>query len=188
MNELLGFIVLTMPLFFFVIWVPVSIALAYFFSRNFIKKSFSLKIIGGLLIFLFFLLFPISDEIAGRIYFNQICKTEGDVKVYKTISLPAEYWNEDGSPNFYDPSNGNFTLPENKFYNAKAKDVSHLFGVEELHTFIFDINTNYLLGEKSWFLYWGGYIRRNFTPHNTANSCGGDWDEFIEKQFSRNNS
>ena len=152
-------------------------------GKKFIKKSLSLKIIGGMVVFLVALPLPIADEIAGRIYFNHLCETEAGVKVYQTIELPAEYWDEDGRPLFYDENNGNFTLPSEKFYKVKSKKAVRQFGVQERRTFILDINTQKIIGEKPWFLYWGGYIRKNFTPHNNANSCGGDWDEFVEKQF-----
>ena len=102
MKQLLGFAVLTGPLFLIVLWVPVCLALAFLVGKKVIKKSLPLKITGGLAVFLIMLLFPVSDEIAGRIYFNHLCETEAGVKVYQTIELPAEYWDKDGKPNFYD--------------------------------------------------------------------------------------
>ena len=183
MKQLLGFVVLTGPLFLIVIWVPVCIALAVLVAKKLIKTSLLLKITGGLAVFLVMLLLPVSDEIAGRIYFHHLCETEAGVKVYQQIELPAEYWDEDGKPKFYNENNGNFTLPSEKFYKVKSKEVVRRFAIQEHRTFILDINTQKIIGEKPWLLYWGGYIRRNFTPHNDANSCGGDWNEFVEKQF-----
>jgi len=52
-------------------------------------------------LFLVALLLPVSDEIAGRIYFNYLCKTQAGAKVYQTIKLPAEYWDETGKARFY---------------------------------------------------------------------------------------
>ena len=185
MIQLLGLAVLTGPLFLIVLWVAVCLTLAFLVGKKFIKKSLSLKITGGLTVFLIMLLFPVSDEIAGRIFFNHLCETEAGVKVYQTIELPAEYWDKDGKPNFYDESSGNFTLPSGKFYKVYSKKVNRRFGVQERRTFILDIHTQKIIGEKPWFLYWGGYIKRNLTPHNSATSCGGDWNEFVEKQFKQ---
>ena len=51
MNELLGFVVLTGPLFLIVLWVPVCIVMAFLVGKKFIKKSLTLKIAGGLAFF-----------------------------------------------------------------------------------------------------------------------------------------
>lgn len=185
MKQLLGLAVLTGPLFLIVLWVPVCIALGFLVGKKLVKKSLTLKNIGGVTVFLIMLLLPVSDEIAGRIYFNHLCETEAGVKVYQTIELPAEYWDEDGSPRFYDERNGNFTLPSKKFYKVDSKKVIRRFGVQERRAFILDTNTNEILGEKLLFRYWGWYILKNFTPHNSAIRCGGDWDEFVDKQFTQ---
>lgn len=184
MKQLLGFAVLTGPLFLIVLWVPVCIILGIFVGRKLIKKSWPFKIAGGLVVFLVFLALPVADEIAGRIYFNHLCETEAGIKVYQTIELPAEYWDEDGKPKFYDESNGNFTLPQGKFYKVESKKTTHLFGVKEHRAFLLEINTKEVLSEDPLFRYWGGFISRNFTPNNNAISCGQDWDEFVEKQFT----
>jgi len=98
MKQLLGFAVLTGPLFLIVLWVPVCIGIAFWVGRKVINRSLPFKITGGLAVFLIILVLPVSDEIAGRIYFNHLCKTEAGVKVYRIIELPAEYWDEDGKP------------------------------------------------------------------------------------------
>jgi len=184
MKQLLGFAVLTGPLFLIVLWVPVCIALAFLVGKKFIKKSLPLKITGGGVVFLIMLLFPVSDEIAGRIYFNHLCETEAGVKVYQTIELPAEYWDKDGKPKFYDENTGNFTLPKGKFYKVDSKKKTRLFGIEEHRSFVLEINTQEILSEDLLFRYWGGFISKNLTPNNTAISCGQDWDVFVEKQFT----
>ncbi len=185
MKQFFGFAVLTGPLFLIVIWVPVCIALAFLVGKKFIKKSLPLKITGGLAVFLTILLLPISDEIAGRIYFNHLCETEGGVKVYQTIELPAEYWDEDGRPKFYD---GN-TLPEKEYFQAGVKAVAveklQAFGIQEFGTVFRKEINDYKQSEVIGFRYWGGWLIRNFSPHNTAMSCGGgkSYDELVEKQF-----
>lgn len=99
--------------------------------------------------------------------------------------MPDKYWNDDGSPTFYDKNNGNFTLPPEKFYKVHSEKVSHKFDVKESRTYILDLNINEVIGKKSWIRYGGGFIRKNFTPHNSATSCGGRWNEFVSKQFTQ---
>ena len=183
MKQLLGFAVLTGPLFLIVPWTVVCLVLAFFIGKNIAKRSLPIGITVAVLLFAVVLPLPIADEIAGRIYFNRLCEKEAGVKVYKTIELPAEYWDEDGKPKFYDENTGNFTLPSEKFYKVDSKKGNRRFGVQERRTFILNINTNKIIGEKLLFRYWGGYILKNFTPHNSAMRCGSDWHEFVEKQF-----
>ena len=132
-----------------------------------------------------FILIPTGDWIAGRIYFNHLCETEAGVKVYQTIELPDEYWNEDGTPKFYDENNGHFTLPAEKFYTVESKTINHLFGIKEHRAFILDINTHKIIGEKPRFQYWGGYILGNLPPNNVSIGCGSNWSEFVKKQFTQ---
>lgn len=102
MQELLGFIVLTSPLFLVVLWIPIYLLLVISVGRKAIKKSLPLKIAGGVTAFLIARHLPVGDEIAGRIYFNHLCETEAGVKVYQPVELPAEYWDEGGKPLFMD--------------------------------------------------------------------------------------
>lgn len=98
MNGLLGFAVLTGPLWLILILLPVSIWIAVKVAKRF--KQRSAKLTGGLGIFLLVFFLPFSDEIAGRIYFNYLCAAEAGVKVYQTVELPAEYWDERGRAKF----------------------------------------------------------------------------------------
>lgn len=185
MEQLLGFAVLTGPLFLIVIWVPVCIVIAFLVGKKLIKKTLPLKITGGFAVFLIALLLPVSDEIAGRIYLNHLCETEAGVKVYQTIELPAEYWDEDGKPKFYD---GN-TLPEEEYakagVTAEAVEKLKAFGIQEFGTVFKKEIDGSRQSEVVGFRYWGGWVIRNFSPHNTAISCGGgkSYDELVEKQF-----
>lgn len=110
LNELLGFAVLTGPLWLILILLPVSIWIAIKVARR-IKPGVT-RIAGGVGIFLLLFALPFGDEIAGRIYLSYLCATEAGVKVHQTVELPAEYWEADGKPKFYDERNGNFNLPQ----------------------------------------------------------------------------
>jgi hypothetical protein len=168
MRELLGFIVLSSPLFLVVIWVPVCLFLAISVGRNGIKKSLPLKIAGGVTVFLLAILLPVSDEIAGRIYFNHLCETEAGMRVYHPIELPAEYWDENGSPKFL-----NFDYSKIEGIQAGWADDKKIpiFSIDESHWNVSDVKDNKLIGEIVTYSYWGGLIKRNFSPHNTAQSC-----------------
>lgn len=41
---------------------------------------------------------------------QEMCEKDGGIKVYKTIGLPADKFNEWGQPNFYKPANGKNAL------------------------------------------------------------------------------
>lgn len=185
MKQLLGFAVLTGPLFLIVPWVAGCLIVSIWVGQKNAKKSRLRGFIIGITILVISLPLPFVDEIAGSIYFNHLCETEAGVKVYQTIELPAEYWDEDGKPNFYD---GN-TLPDKEFIDAgvKARAVEELkvFGIQKFGTVFSDKNNDYEISEVLGFRYWGGWLVRNFSPHNTAISCGGGkaYDELVEKQF-----
>src|ERR1039457_1543473 len=49
---------------------------------------------------LIFIIIPTAYSIAGDIYFDHLCSTEAGVKIYQTVELPAEYWDEKGNPKF----------------------------------------------------------------------------------------
>jgi hypothetical protein len=173
MKQILGFAVLTGPLFLIVLWVPVCLVLAFLVGKKFIKKSLTLKITGGFAVFLIALLLPVSDEIAGRIYFNHLCETEAGVKVYQTIELPAEYWDEGGKPKFL-KSNADLDKSVIEGFEAGwAKDIKFAYSsMDESHAVLTDVRNSKILGEVVTYIYWGGWLIRNFSPHNTGQSCG----------------
>lgn len=179
MGTFLGFIVLTGPLFLIVLWGPVCLVLAVLVGRKFIKKSLPLKIAGGLAVFLIALLLPVSDEIAGRIYFNHLCETEAGVKVYRTIELPAEYWDKGGEPKFYVNWDDGLGTKYPLIYSHGT--FSSLFHIENAGYKFIEKRSSKMLGEVVNFRYFGGWLLRNFSPHNTGNSC--DLNEKIIKDI-----
>lgn len=176
MKELLGFIVLTSPLFLIVLWVPVCLVLAILVGRKFIKKSLSLKITGGVAVFLITLLLPVSDEIAGRIYFNHLCETEAGVKVYKTIELPAEYWDKDGNPLFMN-SRGvlNMKMLGDRFeWKRQINPYINNFAlrINNYQRMLYDKQSQKVLGEENSFSRGFGWILNNFSPApNKGEGC-----------------
>ena len=100
MKELLGFMVLTGPLWVILVLLTVAIWLAGKATKR--VQGPSKKTGIKILVFLTLLLFLLGDEMVGRIYLNYLCATEAGVKIYETVELPSEYWDERGEPTFFD--------------------------------------------------------------------------------------
>lgn len=183
-NELLGFAVLTGPLWLILILLPVSIWIALKLVKRF--KQRSTRIAGGVGIFLLVFLVPFSDEIAGRIYLSHLCATEAGVKVYQTVELPAEYWDEGGRAKF-------FNQYGNLDHDLWVKVLDESGGHVERYSSVFSIDkdtspvkqrtSQMMLAEVTTFRYWGGWMRQNLSPSNTANSCAFISDSNFSRSF-----
>jgi len=181
-DTLLGFAVLTGPLWLILILLPVSIWIAVKIAKQF--KPGVTRFVGGVGILLLLFALPFGDEIAGRLYFNHLCATEAGVKVYQTVELPAEYWDEVGAPKYFNK----YGYLEHDFWVKKLDESDghvgrypSVFSIDKDISPVKERTSQKLLAEVTTFRYWGGWIRRNFSPHNTANSC-----EFIaDPNFSR---
>lgn len=116
---------------------------------------------GGAGVFLLLFALPFGDEIAGRIYLAHLCATEAGVKVYQTVELPSEYWDELGKPKFYDEKNGNFHLTE---YGTdfKTEKYPSIFPIEIFRFWYFEKQNGKILGEIIHFHYLGGWITSRF--------------------------
>ena len=169
MDTLLGLVVLTSPLFLIIAWLPISIWL----TRKLVKwigfKNGAVRLAAGLFGFVLVFMLPFADEIAGRVYFNHLCATEAGVKVYKTVELPAEYWDEKGKPKFYVDWDSHLGKKYPLLY--KAGTYSSVLYIDNAGYKFVDKQSGQVLGEAVDFRYWGGWIARNFSPHNTATSC-----------------
>lgn len=172
MNELLGFAVLTGPLWLILILLPVFIWIAIKFSKH-IKPGVTRTASGVGIFFLLFAL-PFGDEIAGRIYFNYLCATEADVKVYKTVELPAEYWDEQGRAKFFNQYgylDHDFWVKKLDESGGRVERYSSVFAIDKHTSPVKERSSQRVLADVTTFLYWGGWMRRNLSPNNTANSC-----------------
>lgn len=193
-DTLLGFAVLTGPLWLILILLPVSIWIAVKLAKRF--KQRSTKLAGGVGIFLLVFAVPFADEIAGYLYFNYLCATEAGVKVYKTVELPAEYWDEQGRARFL-KQNGDLdkSILGNRFSEpAVKKPYSDVFGIDEHHQQFVDNSTHQTLGEVITFMHWGGWISRNLNPGSPSavrckNLRGNKfWSDFHSSLFKQSNS
>ncbi len=181
-KTLLGFVVLTGPLWLILILLPVSLWIAVKVAKRF--KSAAVRLAGGVIIFLLLFFLPFADEIAGRIYFNYLCTTEGGVKVYQRVELPAEYWGKQGRSKLFNKNgylNHDFWVKELDESGGKVKRYSTIFAIDKDTYPIKERISQNVLAEVTTFRYWGGWIRRNLSLNNVADSC-----KFInDKNFSR---
>lgn len=134
---------------------------------------------------LIFVLIPTADSILGHLYFNHLCSTEAGVKVYQTVELPAEYWDENGKPKFFNQyGNLQRDLWINKLDEppGRVEPYSTVFAIDKDTSFVKERTSQKVLAEVTTFRYWGGWFAQSFTPHNSAASC-----EFVTGQnFGRN--
>jgi hypothetical protein len=188
LNELLGFAVLTGPLWLILILLPIAIWVAVKVAKRF--KRGSAKIGIGLLVFLLVFLVPFGDEIAGRIYFSHLCATEAGTKVYRAVELPAEYWDEQGKPKYL-AANGfvDMKLLPNRFgwHNVDDQYIDSVIKIEKRRWQLMDKETQTVLGERITYMRHLGWINRFSPAPNIGEGCrdlGGEFnrDELIRKE------
>ena len=171
-NGLLGLAVLSSPLWLFLIVIPFTTWVVIKLAKHFKGVSARIGVSVGVFMLVFFTLF--GDEIIGKLYFEHLCETEAGVDFYKAVELPAEYWDEQGNPKFLN-SYGN---PDHELW-VKTIDrsirtiesYSSVFSIDKDISVIKEKTTQKVLAKFTTFRYWGGWIRRNFSLNNTANSC-----------------
>ncbi len=186
LNELLGFAVLTGPLWLILILLPVCIWIAVKISKRF--KPGVTRIAGGVGIFLLLFALPFGDEIAGGIYFNYLCATQAGVKVYQTVELPAEYWDGGGKPKYLG-ANGfvDMKLLPNRFewHNVDEPYVDSVIKIEKWRWELVDKETKNVLGEKITFVRHYGWLNQ-FSPASTVGvSCRDLGGESNREELSR---
>lgn len=179
MEQFIGFLVLLGPLVFVVLWLPLCLWIARKVAKRFTGGA---RWASGVAAFFVVLLLPFADSIAGRIYLNHLCRTEAGVKVYQTVELPAEYWDGLGKPRFYvnryDHEKMRYIFPDKRMvdgpqfkYTWVTRPYNEVFHIDEDVLQIIEREKGATLGEYFLFRYWGGWLARNFSTHNTATSC-----------------
>lgn len=182
MDELMGFIVLSGPILFILIFLILSVFIAIKFS----KKGGKEKRFGrGGVIFLLVFFSIFIDEFIGRMYLNTLCVTSAGSKVFNTVELSAEYWDKNNKLNIFN-KHGNlkreFWLSNISRGKGSVKKYSSIFSIDKSVSKIIFSDGGALLAEITTFRFWGGWLRRNFSLANGANSCG-----FIHKEnFGKN--
>jgi len=166
-NQLMGVVVLTSPMWLMILLFIAAVWIGSKASERF--RSRAARTAAGCAVAGLVLIAPFGDEILGHVYFQYLCATAAGVKVYRTVELPKDYWDATGKPTFYDERNGNFVL---KNYRIEYADGSYsrFFHIDNAGYARID-GSGQKLGEVVDFSYWGGWVRRNLTPHDTANAC-----------------
>jgi hypothetical protein len=183
-NELLGFAVLTGPLWLILILLAAATWISVKVAKRF--KSLGAKFGIALLVFVLFFLMSFGDEIVGRIYLNRLCASDAGVKVYKTVELPPEYWDKNGEAKFFNTQG----YLDHDFWAKRIDESagsvvreSSILNIEKNITKVIDRGSQALLGEITTFKFWGGWVRRNLSPANTANSCQYIYDPNFSREF-----
>jgi hypothetical protein len=134
-------------------------------------KHKALVAVTGIVVFL---LIPTWDEILGRIYLRHLCATKAGVKVYKTVELPAEYWDENEQPIFMN-SRGVLDMEilgdRLEWRRQKTLCVKHLIKIEKDQWILYDKQLQRKLAEKISFTRYFGWINKFSPAPNVAESC-----------------
>lgn len=119
-------------------------------------------------------LIPTWDEIVGRAYFHYLCVTEGGIRAYKTVELPAEYWAADGGPRFITPKGQpDKTLLGERYGFSREFDenFSKIFGIKKYVNRVTDEQNGEILGEYNSFIYFRGWVASRMGAHITGIPC-----------------
>ncbi|MEX2517365.1 MAG: hypothetical protein WD572_10755 [Gammaproteobacteria bacterium] len=155
------------------IYVLIALSTAYWLSR--IPERQKLKTWTQILTVLVFVLIPTWDVLLGRLYFNYLCETEGDIKIHNQAELPTEHW-EDGVPRDRLerlPGRGFEILIGEKFIieSHTIKNYGEPFRIDKEHKVLNNRVTDEVLSEFIYFIYWGGWLINASGLHRSGVSC-----------------
>jgi hypothetical protein len=112
-----------------------------------------------------FALLPTWDLIPGQLYHEHLCKTEGGVKVFKTIEVEKAYFLPDGR------------LDEKKleervdWVEKPDRTFSMLFHITKNQDLLIDKRTSEQLGTATDFWYYGGWFQASFLHLGGSTIC-----------------
>lgn len=137
-----------------------------------------------------FILIPTWDEILGRIYFKSLCETESGMKIYKTVELPAEYWNAKGEPKFIDQRGiPDETMLGNRYTFSWETDenYSRVFRIKKSERIVTETHSHDPIGRYTSFIYFGGWVANNSVAHVVGTGCPSlkeyDYRGFLKQIF-----
>lgn len=137
-----------------------------------------------------FVLIPTWDEILGRTYFKYLCETESGMKVYKTIELPAEYWNSNGAPKFIDQSGrpGEAMLGNRYTFSWETdENYSRIFRIKKSERIVKETHSEEAVGRYTSFVFFGGWVANNSFTHVVGTGCPSlkeyDYRAFLKRIF-----
>ncbi len=187
MNELIGFIVLTGPLFLIVIFAVVALIAIIILMKKVTGGKKRLLGSVAILSIAFFVLF--GDEIIGRMYLGYLCENKAGVKVLNTVELPAEYWDENKELNIFNKQGylkRDFWISKIDSSKGNVERYSSILSIDKDTSKIIYKENNTLLTEIITYRFWGGWLRRLFSLHNSAKSCSFIQDnDFTNKTYKK---
>ncbi len=133
-----------------------------------------------------FVLIPTWDEITGRIYFQYLCEAEGGSKIYKTVELPKEYFNQQGKADLkLSKKQGAFLEIADRYVTSHSgQTVSKTFRIDKTTITVKDTVTNAVLASNTYFLHFGGWVINNTGAQVRGTSCPQGTDEYYNRFYS----
>lgn len=172
----------------FVIYLAIAIAVTVLLVRRF--RARRTKVIAGIISVLVFFLIPTWDVIAGKIYLQYLCKTDGGMRVYKTVELGPEYWFPDGRPRFITSKGlADQELLGNRYeFSSKSQEnYSLFFHINKNTEVVSERKTGAILAEYIRFVYFGGWLANSTGYHIRGEGCPAieqyDYRGFLKQVF-----
>jgi hypothetical protein len=153
------------------------------------------KWIAATVTFIAFWAFGHIDDILGEREHRELCAKEAGVRIYKKASLPPEFYNADGTPNFMGPEG----LDEKRlasYVRFQSNDTSN-YPTRYLRTDkrveqIVDVRTHVVLAEKIDFAAWPSpfipsiaHVSAKRCPPVDAQERNEKWSEMYRRVFYR---
>lgn len=142
-------------------WIPIESTLA--------------KSVIGVLAFSLFFPLPLIDEIIGKFQFDKLCREEAGVKIFGKLELGPEFFNADGTPNFFTGNNwfgidkrmneivALETAPSEKFESLVRLDKTRLLIKSRLNNSNLAMITSFVNG--------GGWLSYDHQPWIGRSEC-----------------
>lgn len=182
--EILGFIVLSMPLLLIVAWLIVSVLIAMS-QRSRFKSGIGRKVKTFVLFSLVFLV-PFGDEITGRLYHSYICSTEAGYEAFKAVELTIDYWDKEGRPRYL-ASNGfvDMSLLPDRFKWRRINEpyIDIFITIRKWRWQLIDNTTQVVLGERVTYMREYGWINSFSPTPNIGKGC--EFDVLKARQQER---
>lgn len=105
-----------------------------------------------------FILVPTWDSITGWLYFEQLCSTQAEIRVLKTVEEEQENFLPNGQPDG--------RKLNDRYVDSFSSDrqFSALFNIEKQESALRDRRTEEMLGTTKEFIFRGGWLTRFVLP------------------------
>jgi hypothetical protein len=171
MSQLLGFAVLTGPLWLILILLAVGVWLAAKAAKFFQRRA--AKIVVGVIVFLLIVFVPFGDEAASKAYLIYLCDNKAEARVYQTVELPKEYWDEQGRPRYVTALGVDLKFLPKRFgwHFIREPYLNSVIKIERWHSQLIDTETKDVLGEKITYMRHFGWMSRFSPAPNIGEDC-----------------